>query len=273
MLKIAVIGAGSLLGRELVETLETKECSVLPLAAGPMTLDEEVGDTVMFAPHPGLLEEIDLAILVETPQAPGLLEGFQGRTLDLRGDADPSLDPAPLAGPWPEGQRVLRGRPAVDQVLATLPRLVSGIGEVGGTHLRSVAFLGDKGLDGLMAQTLSILKGEEPDTEVLGYRAAFEVVPQVPRGRLVEVRVPAFHGDLLVLHLSAAPGSTLQRLEAPAGVAWAERPATSRDVAVTAQLLAHFAPSEEGRAAVLTLGFDPILWGILLPLLRLLGLD
>ena len=37
-------------------------------------------------------------------------------------------------------------------------------------------------------------------------------------------------------------------------------------------LLAHFAPTDEGRAAVLTLGFDPILWGTLMPILRLLEL-
>jgi hypothetical protein len=273
MQKIAVIGAGSLLGRELVETLEAKDCSVLPLAAGPMTLDEEAGDTVMFAPQPTLLEEIDLAILVETPQATDLLDGFQGRVLDLRGDADPALEPVPLAGAWPGGAKAFRGRPAVDQVLATLPRLVSGIGHVGGTHLRSVAFLGDKGLDGLMDQTLAILKGEEPDTAALGYRAAFEVVPQAPRGRLMEVRVPAFHGDLLVLHLMAAEGSILQPLDLPAGVAWADHPPTSREVAVSPEMLAHFSPAEEGRAGVLTLGFDPILWGVLLPLLRLLGLS
>lgn len=272
MHKIAVIGAGSLLGRELVETLDSKDCSVLPLAAGPMTPEEEVGDTVMFAPQPSLLEEIDLVILAETPQAPELLETFRGRVLDLRSDANPSLEPMPLAGAWPEGATAFRGRPAVDQVLATLPRLVTGVGGVAGTHLRSIACLGDKGLDGLMAQTVSVLKGEDPDTTSLGYRAAFEVVPQAPRGRLVEVRVPAFHGDLLVLHLDAAEGMILQRQDAPAGVTWVEVPPTSRAVAVSAMLLAHFSPVEGGKAAVLTLGFDPILWGTLMPLMRLLDL-
>ena len=32
------------------------------------------------------------------------------------------------------------------------------------------------------------------------------------------------------------------------------------------------AAAEEGRAGVLTLGFDPILWGVLMPVLRLLEL-
>jgi len=97
-------------------------------------------------------------------------------------------------------------------------------------------------------------------------------VPQAPRGRLITVRVPAFHGDLLVLHLAAAEGRTLARLEAPTGVEWRDRPPTSREVAVNASLLAHFAPAEEGRSGILTLGFDPILWGVLVPTLRLLEL-
>ncbi|BDU75053.1 hypothetical protein [Mesoterricola sediminis] len=272
MQKIAVLGAGSLLGRELVETLEAKDCSVLPLTTGPTTLDEELSDTVMFAPQPELLEEIELVILAETPASPDLLADFTGAILDLRPDADPALPLLPVLGRWPEGTKAFRNRPAVDQVLALLPRLVSGLGDVAGTHLRSVAFLGDQGLDGLMEQTVAILKGEDPDIEKLGYRAAFEVVPQVPRGRLLEIRVPAFHGDLLVLHLTAAPGAVLAPLAAPEGVQWTDHPATSREVAVSPHLLAHLNLADEGRAGILTLGFDPILWGTLMPVLRLLGL-
>ena len=93
MLKIAVIGAGTLLGRELVDTLEPRECSVLPLSHGPTTVEEELSDVVMFAPSPALLEEIELVILAETPQAPELLEGFQGAILDLRANANPALPP------------------------------------------------------------------------------------------------------------------------------------------------------------------------------------
>ncbi len=271
MLKLAVIGAGTLLGRELVDTLEARECSVLPLSHGPTTVEEELGDVVIFAPSPALLEGIELVILAETP-LPEVLEGFRGRVLDLRPDAEPSLEPMPLQGAWPRGKLALRNRPAVEQVLATLPRLVGGIGEVAGTHLRSVAFLGDKGLDGLMEQTVKVLNGEDPDTEKLGYRAAFEVIPQVPRGRFVEVRVPAFHGDLLVLHLAAAPGAVLTQLEAPQGITWSAQPPSSREVAVTPELLAHLGLSDEGRTGVLTLGFDPILWGTLMPVLRLLEL-
>jgi hypothetical protein len=176
----------------------------------------------------------------------------------------------PLAGAWPQGRTALRGRPALEQVLGLLPRLVEGLGEVAGTHLQSVAHLGDRGVDGLLEQSAAIFKGEDPEIEKLGYRAAFEVVPQAPRGRLITVRVPAFHGDILVLHLRAAEGRVLARMEAPLGVEWRERPATSREVAVSPCLLAHFAPAEDGRAGILTLGFDPILWGVLMPTLRLL---
>jgi len=272
MLKLAVIGAASLLGRELVQALETRECSVLPLTAGPMTRDEEVGDLVVFAPDPALLEEIDLVILVETPVAPGLLAAFKGRILDLRAEPDPALEPMPLAGAWPAGVSALRGRPPLEQVLATVPHLVGGVGEAAGTHLQSVAHLGDRGVDGLMEQTVAIFRGEDPEIGKLGYRAAFEVVPEPPRGRLVTVRVPAFHGDLLILHLRAEDGRILARLMPPQGVEWRDRPASSREVAVSPYLLAHFAPAEGDRAGVLTLGFDPILWGVLMPTMRLLEL-
>ena len=47
MHKIAVIGAGTLLGRELVDTLEPKDCSVLPLSHAPTTVEEELSDLLM----------------------------------------------------------------------------------------------------------------------------------------------------------------------------------------------------------------------------------
>lgn len=272
MLKIAVIGAGTLLGRELVDTLEPRECSVLPLSHGALTMDEELGDLVMFAPAANLLEGMDLLIMAETPTDPAFLMGFQGRILDLRADAEATIAPMPVAGTWPEGRTALRNRPAMEQVLAILPKLVSGLGEVSGTHLRSVAHLGDRGVDGLMEQTAAIFKGEDPDIEKLGYRAAFEAVPQVPRGRMIEVRIPAFHGDLLILHLRAAEGQVMTQLDPPDNVLWAAHPPSSREVAVSPHLLAHLSLVDEGKAGILTLGFDPILWGTLMPTLRLLGL-
>jgi hypothetical protein len=272
MLKIAVIGAGTLLGRELVDTLEPRECSVLPLAHGAMTMDEELGDLVMFSPAPALLEGMDLLIMAETPTDPAFLMGFPGRILDLRAEAEPTLAPMPVAGTWPEGKTAFRGRPAMEQVLAILPKLIDGLGEVSGTHLRSVAHLGDRGIDGLMEQTAAIFKGEDPDIEKLGYRAAFEVVPQVPRGRMIEVKVPAFHGDLLILHVRAAEGRVMTPLTPPDNILWAAHPPSSREVAVSPHLLAHLALCDEGKAGVLTLGFDPILWGTLMPTLRFLGL-
>jgi hypothetical protein len=62
----------------------------------------------------------------------------------------------------------------------------------------------------------------------------------------------------------------MARLDAPQGIEWREAPATSREVAVSPFLLAHF--SGDGRTGVLTLGYDPILWGVLVPALRVLGL-
>jgi hypothetical protein len=274
MLKLAVIGAQTLLGRELVGAFEGVDASVVPLSTGPLSVEEEVGELVIFAPDPALLEGLDLVVLADEPGA-GQLDTFHGRLLDLRPEPDLRIDPMPLAGGWPKEAKGLRGRPAIEQVLALLPSLVDHLGEVAGTHLRPVAWLGDKGLEGLVEQTLAVLNGEDPDTAKLGYRQAFEMVP-VPslagKGRLMEIRVPAFHGDLLVLHLRAQEGQRLTKKGAPAGVSWVEKAPSSRDVAISADLLAHLDVASDGRSAVLTLGFDPILWGILRPTMRLLGL-
>jgi hypothetical protein len=270
MLKLAVIGAQSLLGRELATALESK-ASVVPLSTGPLSREEEEGDLVIFAPDPVMLEGLDAVVLADTPPE-GLLEPFPGRVLDLRSVEKPLGDAMPVLGAWPKGVKALHGRPALEQVLALLPKLIGGLGDVGGTHLRAVAHLGDTGLEGLHAQTLAVLNGEDPDTQVLGYRAAFEAVPQAPRGSLIEVRVPVFHGDLLLLNLRASEGQKLSKLDAPEGVAWVDHAPSSRDVAVSPDLLAHLAPSADGRSAMLVLGFDPILWGVLRPALRVLGL-
>jgi hypothetical protein len=274
MLKLAVLGAQTLLGRELVAALEARDASVVPLSTGPLSREEEEGDLVVFAPTPALLEGLEVVLLADTPD-PALLEAFPGRVLDLRPEPESKLDPLPLVGAWPTGVRALRGRPALEQVLALVPSLLTGVGELGGTHLRSVAWLGDRGLDGLVEQTIAILNSEDPDLDKLGYRQAFEAVPQAPtqgRGRLMEVRMPTFHGDLLILQVRAQDGQSLAKLEAPAGVLWVDAPPSSRDVAVSAELLAHVSLTPDAKAAVLTLGFDPVLWGTLRPALRVFGL-
>lgn len=274
MLKLAVIGAQTLLGRELVGALEARDASVVPLSIGALTVEEEIGDLVVFAPSPLLLEGLDAVILADTPDM-ALLEGFPGRILDLRPEPETRIDPLPLVGPWPEGTKSLKGRPALELVLAQIPALLNGVGEVGGTHLRSVAWMGDRGLDGLVEQTLSVLNGEDPDLTKLGYRQAFEVVPVTPavgKGRLMEIRVPSFHGDLVILQIRAAEGQVLSKKDAPTGVAWTDTAPSSRDVAVSADLLAHLDLTADAKAAVLTLGFDPVLWGVLRPTMRVLGL-
>jgi hypothetical protein len=88
----------------------------------------------------------------------------------------------------------------------------------------------------------------------------------------MEIRVPSFHGDLLVLQVRAAEGQCLVKKEAPGGVKWVESAPSSRDVAVSSDLLAYADLSADGKAAMLTLGFDPVLWGVLRPAMRVLGL-
>ena len=60
MLKLAVIGAQTLLGRELVQALEAQECSVLPLSTGPLTEAQEMGDLVVFARSPEFPRALEL---------------------------------------------------------------------------------------------------------------------------------------------------------------------------------------------------------------------
>src|ERR1035437_7603365 len=97
MRKIAVIGAGTLSGRELVKALEaSSDCSVLPLSFGALTRDEEFGDLVVFEPQAALLEGIELVILMESLVVPELLAGFSGNILDFRVEADSFLDLVPL---------------------------------------------------------------------------------------------------------------------------------------------------------------------------------
>lgn len=272
MLKLAVVGAQTLLGRELVGALEAHDCSVLPLSTGVLTPEEEEGDLVVFAPSPELMEGLDVCILTDTPQDPVMMEAFTGRVLDLRPQAAEGLDPMPLVGAWEEGVKAYRGRPALDQVLALIPHLVEGFDAVSGTHLRAVGHLGDQGLGGLMEQTLAVLQGNDPALDKLNYRAAFEVIPHPVRGSLVEVDVPVFHGNLLILNLRAANGQKLIQKDAPAGVAWVDTPPSSRQVAVTPELLAHWTLGAGEQSATLMLGFDPILWGVLRPTLKVLGL-
>jgi len=269
MLKLAVVGANRLLGRELVEVLEMRECSVLPLSAGPISsAEEEDGDFVVFAPSPALLEGMDVMLLADSPADQGMMDGFQGRVLDFR-DGDAAVgEPLPLAGPWPTSVKRIKGRPAVEQAIALVPSLVEGVGDLSGVHLSSVASLGEMGIRGLEAQSRAVLTGTEPDETLLGYRAAFEAVPLPPRGKLVECRIPVFHGDILILNLTGG----LKAMAAPENVQWLDAPPTSREAAVTSMLLAHFAPNEAGNSATLTLGFDPILWGVLQPTIRLLEL-
>jgi hypothetical protein len=150
-----------------------------------------------------------------------------------------------------------------------VPCLIDGIEHISGVHLRSVAHLGEKGIHGLAAQTRAILEGNDPDESALGYRAAFEAVPMPPKGNLVEVKVPTFHGDILILNLRGG----LKKNDAPGNAQnaqWLDTPPTSRDVAVSNMLLLHYAPNSGG--ATLVMGFDPILWGAIRPIARLLGL-
>ena len=113
MLKIAVVGAQDILGQELVRTLEAHHCSVLPLASGPLTKEQEENDIVAFSPTPELIKDYD-AIILAQPEPRGLLDKFSGRVLDVTSDASRGI-PAPLKGAWGTENRLFV-RPAVEQI-------------------------------------------------------------------------------------------------------------------------------------------------------------
>ena len=272
MLKIAVIGAETLVGREVVNSLNGKACSVLPLTYNHTFSSDNTDDLVVFAPYPSALENIDVVILAETPNMPEMLSNYSGRILDIRNQSDCSLEPIPLVGSWPKNKIALRIRPAMEQVLAIVPQLIINIDSLCGTYLQSVAHLGNDGIEGLKEQTIAALNGEEPRVDKLGYRGAFELVPQISQGHLMNVKVPTFYGDMLILHINATKGQVLHKLQAPCGVEWRDTTPTSREVAISPYLLAHCFFRKDSQAAILTLGFDPILWGLLMPILRLLEL-
>ncbi len=269
MLKVAVVGAQDILGQEIVRTLETYRCSVLPLASGPLTKDQEENDIVAFAPTPDLIQGYDTVVLAQ--RAPvGLLDGFPGRVLDVTVDASQGV-PAPIKGAWGSEQRLFI-RPAVEQILILLPHLVDHLGTVSGVHLRSVSHRGESGLMELHQQSVAVLQGEEPDVTSLGYRAAFEVVPQKPKGRITDVLTPTFHGDLLVLHVHNSETLMSKKAQLPDQVRWVEAPPTSRDVATQGEVLVYTDLNPAGHEATLIIAFDAILWGVLHPMVRLLSL-
>ena len=269
MLKIAVVGAQDILGQELVRTLEAHHCSVLPLASGPLTKEQEENDIVAFAPTRDLIKGYDAVILAQ-PEPVGLLDEFLGRVLDVTADASRGT-PAPLTGPWgPENRLFVR--PAVEQILLLLPHLVENLGTVSGVYLRSVSHRGELGLMELHQQSVAVLQGEEPDSTQLGYRAAFEVVPQKPKGRITDVFTPTFHGDLLVLNLVNLEKRMTKKTNLPGQVKWADTPPTSRDVATRSEVLVYADLDAAGQYATLVIGFDAILWGVLQPMVRLLSL-
>ncbi len=269
MLKIAVVGAQDILGQELVRTLEMHHCSVLPLASGPLTKEQEENDIVAFAPTPELIQDYDAVILAK-PEPTGLLDQFSGRILDVTAGASRGV-PAPLTGSWGDDKRVFV-RPAVEQILLLLPQLVENLASISGVYLRSVSHRGESGLMELHQQSVAVLQGEEPDITPLGYRAAFEVVPQKPKGRIIDILTPTFYGDLLVLHLVNLQKTMSKKIDAPPQVLWVDTPPTSRDVATRSEVLVYADVDSSGQYVTLVIGFDPILWGVLQPMVRLLSL-
>lgn len=269
--KIAVVGAQSLFGQEIVRGLEQQHCSVLPLASTTLTREQEEEEIVAFTPTPELVEGFELMVLVSDPPE-GLLDTFKGKVLDIRSRATLG-NPAPLTGQWPSSERILFLRPAVDTAIATLPSLFGEIAELSGVHLKSMAHQGELGILELHQQSIAVLQGEEPDSTLLGYRAAFELIPHSPRGKLIEVLTPTFHGDLLCMMIKPSPGALIPKVQPNVeGVVWLQHPPTSREIATQSQLFVYVAHDDQGASAQVILGFDAILYGVLRPLFRLLDL-
>lgn len=273
MIKIAVLGANTFIGRELVNALEHFECSVLPLHCEETASGLDNYDEVLFAPDQALLKNIDVVIVVKKHKS-NLLSDYTGRILyidDNDGNCDNSADIS-NTGLWPDNKQILQIKSVLYQILTVAKDIVHNVDFLNGVYLQSVAHLGDDGVHGLMSQSVDILNGNEPKLEKLGYRAAFEVIPSLPINNITYVKTPTFHGDILILHLIAKDGKQLKLVNNNThNIKWCDRPPTSREVATSANILANFTLLNNNHTAVLTLGFDPILWGIISPIVKLLG--
>lgn len=195
MLKVAIVGAETLPGRDLLEGLledafpmEEPELFTLGEEEETAILDEE--EVQVLPLERGGLADRDLVFLLPgaRPPAERLDEALRGGgiVLDAAGDAGD----APLIFPGqndedldehPEAHRFALPTPIASQLAAALLPIEAraGIRSVEAVALLPAAGAGLEGIDELSRQTIDLLSGREPARKVFGQRLAFNLVPLV----------------------------------------------------------------------------------------------
>jgi len=197
MLDVAVVGAETLAGRDLVEslleesfpmerpalftvgdevesaTLDDEEVHIVPLELGSLAGRDLVFLLPGAKPDRRILEEatrgggIVLDAAGVLPDAPMIFPGINDEDLDENEDALALSLPTPLASLLAAVLIPLDARARVKSVDVVALRAAAGAG----TH----------GLDELSQQTIDLLSGRDPERHVFEQRLAFNVVPMVGR--------------------------------------------------------------------------------------------
>lgn len=197
MLKVAVVGAETLPGQDLLESLfdedfpmetpslftvgdeeataslEDEDVRILPLTRGALTDQDLVFVLPGARPEPGLLEEatrsggIVLDASGQSKGAPLIFPGLNEEELEEHPDERILALPSPLAAQLAAVLLPLDAKATVRsvEVVALEPAAAKGL----------------EGLDELSQQTIDLLSGREPGRKTFPYRLAFNLVPLVGR--------------------------------------------------------------------------------------------
>lgn len=195
MLDVAVVGAETLAGRDLIETLleesfpmERPALFTIGEEVESATLDDEEVDIVPL--EPGALASRDLVFLLPgaRPDHRILEEATRGGGVVL--DAAGILPDAPLIFPGLNDEDLDEHEDALALSLPTpLASLLAAVlvpldararvKSVDVVALRAAAGAGNPGLDELSQQTIDLLSGRDPERNVFSQRLAFNLVPMI----------------------------------------------------------------------------------------------
>ncbi len=198
-MRIGIIGATGLLGREIVAGLSTEaDGRAETLGTDPPTLfatGRSAGETFEWAKDEELIVEaygtesvrgLDVAVVAVPPEAtPGIVQRLRElgvTTIDASSTVreaplffEEAARPPKLAGaavvtlPSPEALAIARVLVGLE---AFSPRAFKA------TILKAVSGAGEAGVTDLVEATGRLLNGQEPEPTALGHRRAFNVIPQ-----------------------------------------------------------------------------------------------
>jgi len=197
MLRVAIVGADSLAGRDLLESLyddsfPMEEPRLFSLGEEEETLSLEEEDLRVRPLEPGALKGQDLIFVLPGArlEAAQVEEATAGGGIVL--DASAERSEAPLVFPGlndekldehPDARHYALPTPLAAQLATVLLPLEAKVRvrSVEAVALLPAAGAGVDGIDELSRQTIDLLSGREPPRKVFGHRLAFNLVPLVGR--------------------------------------------------------------------------------------------